>query len=341
VGFPRRTLPVDAVAREMRQVVELVGELTATLVDGGRSNLTYRLVDAAGHAWVLRRPPFGTVAQSANDVGREFRVVQALGASSVPVAGAVWLCSDEELIGAPFAVYDWVEGVVLSRPDQVSALSDAAQRRCTDLVIDQLLALHGVDPAAVGLGTLGRPDGYLARQVGRWQAQWSRVRTREMREADRLHDALAARLPPQTASGVVHGDYRLDNLMFAPDLGTVAAVIDWEMATLGDPLADLGLLLVYCDPVVAPVLPHGNPATAGRVMTRPPYLVERYARSSDRDLAHLTFYRALGAYKLAVIAEGIHRRFVEGETVGSHFETVGTAVPGLLALGLDTLADRA
>ncbi|GGM83373.1 phosphotransferase family protein [Dactylosporangium sucinum] len=308
-------------------------ELTAELVDGGRSNLTYAL-RAGGHAWALRRPPLGTVAPSANDVHREHRITSALAGSGVPVPGPVLYCADDGVIGAPFSLAEWVDGVVLRSPEQLAAMAPAAVRGAARMMIDELLRLHTVDATEFGIG---RPEGYLGRQVDRWRRQWEVVATRDSPEAEALQRRLGADVPAQSPGGVVHGDFRLDNLIFTHDLSAVAALLDWEMATTGDPLADLGLLLVYCDPVSDPVLQHGCPTSGSTAFPTRDELVAAYAAGSNRDLDRLDFYEALGYYKLAVVAEGIHKRYLEGMTVGTGFETVGGAVPGLLAAGLARL----
>jgi aminoglycoside phosphotransferase (APT) family kinase protein len=230
-----------------------------------------------------------------------------------------------------------VDGVVLRHPDQLAVLEAETVRSVARNMIDLLLRLHAAVPAEVGLDGFGRPAGFLARQVDRWKRQWDVVATRDAGDAEELQRRLAAAVPPQSAAGIVHGDFRLDNIIYSSDLSGVAALLDWEMATIGDPLTDLGLLLVYCDPVCAPVLQNGVPVSGSGSFPTRDEIVASYATGTDRDLTHLTFYEALGYYKLAVIAEGIHRRFCEGMTVGSGFETVGAAVPRLLAAGLACL----
>ncbi|MFC8845920.1 MULTISPECIES: phosphotransferase family protein [unclassified Micromonospora] len=319
-----------------RHIPDLTGRLRADFVDGGRSNLTYAVHDG-DRSWALRRPPLGTIAPSANDIHREFRVTTALVGSPVPVATPVLYCADPTVIGAPFSLVAWVDGVVIRDPGQLAVLAPSTVWSIGHSMIDLLLRLHAVAPASVGLGTFGRPEGFLLRQVHRWKRQWDVVATRPSTDADELQRRLVAAVPPQSAPGIVHGDFRLDNIIYSADLSGVAALLDWEMATIGDPLTDLGLLLVYTDPVCAPVLPHGCPVTGSDRFPTRDEIVATYAAGTSRDLTHLTFYEALGYYKLAVIAEGVHRRFVEGMTIGSGFETVGGAVLGLLAAGLDRL----
>ncbi|SEF67303.1 Predicted kinase, aminoglycoside phosphotransferase (APT) family [Thermomonospora echinospora] len=312
------------------------GRLTAELMQGGRSNLTYRLSDGCT-TWVLRRPPLGGLTPSAHDMQREYRVVAALSDTDVPVARAVAF-AEADVLGVPFAVVEYVDGTVIRTIEELHALPQEEITGCGHGLIDVLARLHAVDPAEVGLAGFGRPDGYLARQVRRWYDQWQRVRTRELGDIDRLHERLAATCPAESGACIVHGDYRIDNAILDPaDPGTVRAVVDWEMATLGDPLADLGLHLVYADPAFAPVLA-GTAASTSPRLPGIADLAQRYARSSGRDLGDLQFYLALGYFKIAIIAEGIHARFRQGMTRGTGFDTVGQAVAPLAAAGLRTLA---
>jgi len=321
-----------------RQVDGCQGPLRVSLIAGGRSNLTYAVTDGASR-WVLRRPPLGPLTPTAHDMHREYRVVAALGSTDVPVPRAVSYCADPSVLGVPFAVTSYVDGVVLRDGDLAAALSFDDARRCAEALVDALAALHAVDPERIGLAGFGRPAGYLQRQVRRWHGQWARVATRELSELDELHRRLTLATPAESAASIVHGDYRLDNtIVDAADPGRIRAIVDWEMATLGDPLADLGLLLVYWDPACEPVLGLRHVPTANPGFPAGPELVRRYALRSGRDVARLAFYEALGYLKLAVIAEGIHARFLAGQTVGTGFDTVGSAVPALLQAGLNKLS---
>ena len=214
-------------------------------ISGGHSNLTYGVSDAAGRRWALRRPPLGKRLGSAHDMGREHKVVSALGPTAVPVAPVVGLCEDESVNGAPFYVMEFVEGPILRGLAEAEAFPDEADRRAIgERVADTLVDIHAVDPDAVGLGDLGRKEDYVARQLHRWQGQWEKSKTRELPAIDAVHERLEARIPEQGPATIVHGDYRLDNMILTPG-GEVAAVVDWELCTLGDPLADVGLLMVY------------------------------------------------------------------------------------------------
>src|SRR5271154_7171024 len=221
------------------------GPLHALLISGGRSNLTYSIGDDA-HEWVLRRPPLAHVPPTAHDMAREHTVLAALAGTDVPVPRTLAFCSDDAVNDAPFYVMDKVDGVILRTPAEMTALSPDEARRCSEGLIDVLVAIHAVDYQAVGLSEFGHPDGYLERQVRRWGEQWERSKSREIPAIEELARRLRAALPASPPPTIVHGDYRLDNTMLAADdPGRIIAVLDWEMATLGDPLSDLGLFLVY------------------------------------------------------------------------------------------------
>ncbi|WP_228561512.1 phosphotransferase family protein [Catenulispora rubra] len=317
----------------------VAGPLSAELLHGGRSNLTYRVTDGVT-IWVVRRPPLGWLTPSAHDMGREYRVVRALRDSGVPVARAVALCEDASVLGTPFSVVEYVPGQVIRTHAELHTLSRAMIVRCGLALVDSLAQLHAVPYQAVGLGGFGRPEGYLGRQVGRWRDQWERVSTRSLADMDRLHARLARAVPAESGASIVHGDYRIDNAILDPgDPASIRALVDWEMATLGDPLADLGLHLVYRDPAFDPVL-GGSAASTSDRLPDVRDLAEHYARVSGRDLGPLGFYLGLGYFKIAVIAEGIHARHLRGLTVGDGFETVGRAVPLLAAAGLRALGGR-
>jgi aminoglycoside phosphotransferase (APT) family kinase protein len=315
------------------------GPLRAELLAGGRSNLTYLVTDGSSR-WVLRRPPLGELTPSAHDLAREYRVVSAL-YGHVPVPPAVALCEDADVLGVPFAVTGYVDGLLLRTREDLAAYPPARLRECAFGLIDTLAALHAVSYRDVGLGNFGRWEGYLERQVRRWMDQWQRVATRELPDLDTLYRGLADRVPRESGGSIVHGDFRVDNVLLdRADLGTVRAIVDWEMATIGDPLADLGLTLVYRDPAFAPVIADGAASTSV-LFPAPDELAERYARSSGRDLGKLGFYLALGYFKSAVIAEGIHNRYLRGMTVGDGFTGIGQTVPPLAAAGLRALGGQA
>ncbi|WP_442877570.1 phosphotransferase family protein [Dactylosporangium sp. AC04546] len=306
--------------------------LTAELVAGGRSNLTYIL----NQVFVLRRPPLGHVLATAHDMGREFRVISALGPTAVPVPEALLFCEDPDVLGAPFYLMARVPGVVLRHRSQTDALGEEHRRTVAFAMMDTLAELHRVDYAAAGLGEFGRPEGFLERQVRRWTGQLEKSRSRELPDADRLRERLVAAIPASPRTGIVHGDYRLDNLIVDPDTLRVAAVLDWEMATIGDPLTDLGLLLAYWTvlnelKIAQNPIADGLGADAG--FPTGDELLQRYARSAPIG-EDLHWYVALACYKLAGVLEGIHFRFLQGKTVGAGFDQIGELVPPLLEQGI-------
>src|SRR5215207_11041537 len=260
--------------------------LTFSLIAGGRSNLTYRVTDRAGHAWVLRRPPLGQVLATAHDMGREHRIISALAPTDVPVAPAVGLCTDESVNGSPFYVMGFVDGLFARDRATAEQLGVDERRHAGHQVAEVLARIHAVDPDAVGLGDLGRKEGYIDRQLRRWYGQWQKSKTRDLPAVDEVHDALAGRVPEQGPATIVHGDYRLDNCMVS-SAGDVVAVLDWEICTLGDPLADLGLLTVYW---TGP--DDEQSAWSGAATTAPGFwnrdrLAERYTEMAGRDVSNL------------------------------------------------------
>ncbi|MCZ7529984.1 MAG: phosphotransferase family protein [Acidimicrobiia bacterium] len=310
-------------------------ELHAELISGGRSNLTYRIGDDTRH-WVLRRPPLGHVLPTAHDMGREFRVISALAHTDVPVPRALALCEDDTVNGASFYVMEEVEGRILRDPSDFEGLTPADARRCSEQLVDVLARIHAVDYEDVGLGDFGRPDGYVERQLRRFAQQRARSQTRDLPGLDDLERRLNAALPRSGAATIVHGDYRLDNTMLAhDDVGRIVAVLDWEMATLGDPLADVGMFLLYWGIPDAQVVATGIALAPESGFLSSDDVVERYARITGRPVDDLDFYVALGAYKLAIIVEGIHARFLQGKTLGEGFDEMGDLVPRLIEAALD------
>jgi aminoglycoside phosphotransferase (APT) family kinase protein len=304
------------------------GPLTGELIAGGKSNLTYRVTD--GHStWAVRRPPLGHVLPTAHDMAREYTVLSALAGTAVPVPRVVLLCADEQVLGAPFYVMEYVDGVVLRDPAETARLTPEMAADIGTRLVDVLADLHAVQPAEVGLAEFGRPEGYLRRQVSRWHKQWEWSKTRELPALEELAVGLADSVPDSGLVGIVHGDYRLDNVMVDHDLRRIVAVLDWEMATLGDPLADLGLLWVYTT-LAATGLGPANPFEAGSGFPTPPELAAAYAERASVPLDGLHWYAALGYYKLAIVSEGIHKRYLAGQTVGAGFEQMGPRVPELI-----------
>jgi aminoglycoside phosphotransferase (APT) family kinase protein len=314
------------------------GALTATLMSGGRSNLTYQLTDGQ-RSWVLRRPPLGHVLETAHDMRREFRMIQALRRTEVPVPAAVLYCGDTDVIGAEFYLMSLVQGRVFRTAADLSTLSGPEATALGNAFIDTLANLHLVDYAAAGLADLGRPDGYLKRQLTRWTKQLAHSHSRDVAGFDRLADRLTASMPASGRASIVHGDFRLDNaIVDNTDPARVLAVLDWEMATLGDPLSDLGLCYLYWqgwggldNPIAAtPAEIPGFPSWAE--------LAERYSARTGTELTDLSWYEAFALFKFAVICEGIHYRYVNGLTVGEGFEKIGAMVPELVQRGLAALS---
>jgi aminoglycoside phosphotransferase (APT) family kinase protein len=281
------------------------------LIAGGRSNLTYTVVDDVGGRWVLRRPPLGHVLATAHDMGREHRIIAALADTDVPVPPAIGLSPDDSVNGAPFYVMGYVDGPILRDAAAAEKLPLAARRRVSESIVDVLARIHAVDVDAVGLGDLGRREGYVERQLKRWQGQWEKSKTRDLPTIDAVHDRLAADVPEQGPAAIVHGDYRLDNCI-ASEEGEILAVLDWELCTLGDPLADVGQLLMYWteagDTLAAAP---GAPTTVDGFATKAEVLA-RYAEVSGRDVGDIDFYVAFGYWKLACICEGVLKRYQAG-----------------------------
>jgi aminoglycoside phosphotransferase (APT) family kinase protein len=317
----------------------VVPPLAFQLIPGGRSNLTYRVDDTAGHAWVLRRGPLSHVLATAHDMGREFRIISALAPTDVPVPPIVGLCDDPEVTGATFYVMDFVEGAVVRDQAAGSRLDEPTRRRAGEEITDVLARIHAVDPDAVGLAELGRKEAYVQRQLRRWHGQWEQSKTRELPVVDEVHLALAAEVPDQGRATIVHGDYRLDNCLVAAD-GTIQAVLDWELCTLGDPLADVGLLLVYWTQPGDETAALGDSATVLPGFPTRAELIERYGEASGRDLTNIDYYVAFGYWKLACILEGVYARYRAGAMgQASGFELFGRQVE-VLAQAAHAALDR-
>ncbi|MFJ2935631.1 phosphotransferase [Streptomyces sp. NPDC087219] len=312
------------------------GPLEARLIEGGRSNLTYVVTDGAGR-WVVRRPPLGHVLATAHDMRREHRVISALHTTDVPVPETLLLCEDDSVLGAPFYVMEFVDGTPYRSAAELAPLGPERTRAAVLGLVDTLVDLHAVDPAAVGLADFGRPEGFLDRQLRRWGKQLDASRGRELPGIDELHAALGRSLPDSPEPTVIHGDFRLDNVLIDGD-DRIRAVLDWEMSTLGDPLTDLGLLVMYSTPLDLPDSPISTTATAPGHPTAAE-LVERYAARSGRDTSALAWYTAFAWFKLAVILEGIHYRWTLGQTVGAGFDRIGELVPVFIEHGLTTLQE--
>jgi aminoglycoside phosphotransferase (APT) family kinase protein len=289
--------------------------LNFNLVAGGRSNLTFVVIDAGGARYVLRRPPTGHLLPTAHDMEREHKIISAMGPAGVPVPPALGLCTDPLVNGAPFYVMDYVDGVIARDEQDAAGLDEAARQRVSLALVDTLAEIHTVDPDAISLGDLGRKDGYIARQLKRWFANYQAANHAlggpPLPAIEEVHRGLSASVPEQGGASVVHGDYRLDNCIVSPDGTRVLAVLDWELCTLGDPMADVGQFLVYwTEP--------GERSAVGRSATTLPgfakrgELIDRYAAQTGRDLSHLDFFVAFAYWKLACILEGVYARYAGG-----------------------------
>jgi aminoglycoside phosphotransferase (APT) family kinase protein len=316
----------------------LAGPLRGRLISGGRSNLTYVVTDGHGE-WVVRRPPLGHVLETAHDMGREHRVMAALHGSRVPVPEMVALCREPEQIGAPFYVMQFVRGTVYRTAEQLGEVAADRAPALADGLVDVLAELHALEPAEVGLTDLGQPEGFLKRQVRRWGKQLTASHSRDVEGLDDLGRRLASTVPPTRRTGLVHGDYKLDNVVVdAGTPGRVLAVLDWEMATLGDPLTDLANVLAWWDGVrdeqgmlfaAAPADVAGFPSSDR--------LLHRYAERTGADLEPLPWYLGLVCFKLAAIFEGMYYRDLQGLTVGEGFDALAGLAPALARRGHEAL----
>lgn len=318
-----------------RHVDAAVGPFEFSLIAGGRSNLTFRVMGSDGTAFVLRRPPLGHVLATAHDMAREFRIISSVGKTNVPVPPALGLCDDIDVNGAPFYVMGFVAGEVLDSVDKAVLLEPGLRPAAAHHLIDVLADLHAVDVDAVGLGDLARRSGYIERQLKRWSTQWENSKTRELREIDEVVRRLGEKLPEQHDVVIAHGDFRFGNCLTEVSSGRIAAVLDWELCTLGDPLADLGYLGVYWSDGTTGALRANDPTPAGGFPTYRE-LVDRYAERTGRDVSSIDYYVAFSCWRLAVISEGVYARYLHG-AMGSQ-EGVDLMA---LKIGTEALAQRA
>ena len=307
-----RGINVDLVTRWLSDNVEgAVAPFEFSLIAGGHSNLTYRVVGAGGAAFVLRRPPLGHVLATAHDMAREHRIITAVGSTAVPVPRTLGLCTDVEVNDAPFYVMSYVEGVVLDNPDKASGLSPEIRVSLSEHLIDVLADLHAVDVDEVGLGNLAKREGYIERQIKRWTSQWEGSKQREIPAIEEVRDGLTSNIPVQQGVSIAHGDFRFGNCLSDLATGRIAAVLDWELCTLGDPLADVGYIGVYWSD--EPGLDgRANDPTSGGGFPKYASLVERYAKHTGRDVSQVDYYRAFSSWRLAIISEGVYARYLKG-----------------------------
>jgi aminoglycoside phosphotransferase (APT) family kinase protein len=289
-------------------VEDISPPLEFTLIAGGHSNLTFAVKDTKGQTFVLRRPPLGHVLESAHDMGREHKIISALAGSDVPVAKTVGVCHDPEVNGAPFYAMEYVSGPVLHDTEAASHLTAAERVSIGHDVVDVLARLHAINPDDVGLGDLGRKEAYLARQLKRWNKQWEASKTHEIPAMDETSRLLTELMPEQIGATIVHGDYRLGNMIVAD--GKIAAVLDWELCTLGDPLADVGYMLNWW--VLPGEAPEDTAPTAAGGFPDREALAERYAQATGRDLRDIAYYRAFSHWRLAAIGQGVYKRYLVG-----------------------------
>jgi aminoglycoside phosphotransferase (APT) family kinase protein len=298
------------------------GPLAIEQFPSGHSNLTY-LVRAGEREWVLRRPPFGTQVKTAHDMGREHRILARLHAVYPLAPRPVLYCDDPSVLGAPFYLMERIRGVIL-RLDPPPGLDfpPARARHLGEAFVDNLVRLHALDYQAAGLGELGRPDGYVARQVSGWSKRYADARTDDIPEMEMLAGWLGAHLPKESGAALIHNDYKYDNLVLDPDEPTrIVGVLDWEMSTLGDPLMDLGTALGYWveagDPPELQSVRMCATTLPGSLTRRE--LAERYGRASGRDVSDLVFYYAFALFKIAGVAQQIYARFRAGLTHDERF----------------------
>ena len=324
-----------------RANVAPVDQLSAELIGHGRSNLTYRL-RSGDDSWVLRRPPLSHVQATAHDMSREFRILSALAPTDFPAPKPYALCSDESVNGAQFYVMEYVDGFIAVDAVEVSKrFNESRRRKIGEELVEVLVKLHSFVPAEIGLADFGKPQGYLKRQVRRFSDQLEQIRYRETPELDELARRLTNAIPPERKAGIVHGDYRLDNAIL-DDEGHIIAVLDWEMCTLGDSLADMGLLRMYWGSPTSAQLAIGG-TTAMSLPGFPTWeeAAALYAEKSGTDLSGLDFYTVLGHFKLGVILENMYKRFLAGGTVGAGFEVIGQQAVLLGWRGLDVADESA
>ena len=319
-------------------ITDVEGPFTVDLIAGGRSNLTFRVVDTNGRTLVLRRPPTGHVLATAHDMAREYRIMTAIGATDVPVPPTYGLCIDIQVNGAPFYVMGFSDGVVLDSAERAAALPIDLRVRASEHLIDVLADLHALDIDEIGLGDLAKREGYVERQVRRWTTQWENSKSRELPAIDEVAHRLGNRIPVQVGVSVVHGDYRFGNCVTDVQHGRIAAVLDWELCTLGDPLADVGYLGVYWSDGGGGELRANDPTPAGGFMSYAD-LLERYATRTGRDLGDVGFYVAFSCWRLAIITEGVYARYRAGAMGDQALDTSTTSsvVEGLAERALDAM----
>ena len=337
---------LDSRAIDARRVTAWLTERLADLepplrfsrVGEGQSNLTFRVDDAAGRSVVLRRPPLGEILASAHDMAREHKILSALAPAGARVPRPLAMCEDLEVTGAPFYVMEHVDGLIPTRVETAERLSPEARGRAAGALVTTLVELQRLDPEAIGLGSFKRPESLISRQLRRWTRQWHASKTRELPEIDTLAELLVGRMPEERETVLHHGDYRLDNAVLSPE-GEIRAVLDWELCTVGDPLADVGMMIAYWDELgSAARLPDAlfrEPVTELPGFPSGAELAKEYGRISGRDLADLGFWIAFAYWKIAIIVEGVYRRWLNDPSNGTDAGTLQPAVARLAGLARD------
>lgn len=332
-------LDLPAIHSWLSEHIPNLRPLTAKLIVGGKSNLTYRITSENGKHWVLRRPPLGHVLATAHDMQREYTVMKALNPSSVPVPTMIAMCTDPEITGAPFYVMEDIPGTAYRSVKELAQLGEAATRALSTTLIQTLAHLHAINPGDVGLENFGKAEGFLSRQVHRWGKQLQASRSRDLAGIDTLLNKLTAAPPALPKAAIVHGDYRLDNCIVQNQ--KINAIVDWEMATIGDPLTDLALLLVYMQLAelfkgtdISNMAMLVDASNAPGFLSRAEIVETYYQAGGPRPETTLGFYLALSYFKLAVILEGIHYRHSKGQTLGPGFDGIGTFVEPLIDMGI-------
>jgi aminoglycoside phosphotransferase (APT) family kinase protein len=324
--------------------------LVAQLLAGGRSNVSYKLTSASGRNYVLRRPPLGNIMPSAHDMQREHRVLSGLNRVDFPTPAALAICENSEVIGSQFMVMDFVDGRVIADSTDAQSLTPAQAGSISNNLVHTLAQLHLIDPADAGLEELGRPQGYLQRQAKRWGEQWAITKTRELPDIEHLHTWLTknlANLTEDLPTGIVHGDYRIDNVILDSSSLDIKAVLDWEMSTLGDPISDLAISLVYwsqATDTLRSAIPVAEHVTDGDGFWTRTQIIDEYVSATNFSIEHLDECVALACFKLAVIMESIHKRNLDGLQLGAasgNDNRMGEATLALTQLGLATIESGA
>ncbi len=338
--------PVAVTAWMSDHVDGLVAPLAFSLIAAGGSNLTYRVSDSAGNQWAVRRPPTAHVLASAHDMGREWKIIEGLGrGTGVPVPEAVAFCADTGIIGAPFSIMGFVDGLILRDAASATVLSAADARTATESLVDVQVAFHTLDPESCGLGDLGRPTGYVERQLARWRKQYEAGKVRELPLLEDLHRRMSASVPAeQHPGGLAHGDYRFDNTVLGPD-HHIAAVLDWELCTRGDPVADFCWSLMYWADPGDTFFFLSDPPTVGSQFIRRDEYSALYAARSGFDLSDRDWYMAFSYWKQSCIVEGAYARRLAGARTGASSttdpHTIAERVDTMLVLADESLATLA